>query len=281
MDKKMGLLNQYEKSFYGEIPGEISPKDTIFPFFGFQHKYVDTSYDQYNRTSDTITISGNTATYKKGVGYYSKRNRYNRVYERVEDSTGKERELEDRFVALQREKNKGKYDTDILWSTKYVCPSLREYVNSLGGDISQFYFYPLIPLFYLGWIWTGTEDFLRNNWIYVLLVALVYIGIIVFSACKSAQLRKKAFHQMPADKYQKFRKKYFKSMAKLYGEDCGKILEEYAVLKGYDSMYSVEEYEWLYQRKRYEEAIHVLSNSTIPDADAKIAWCKKKIATRR
>ena len=244
----MGFNNYYKKTFHCERP--VIPTKTMFPFFGFNYEEIDTSYDALEKNDDTATISGNTITIHSGGSSFVKRSRHDEIFTRTREPIGRERELEERFYEIQKNAARGKKDFE--WDLKYISPSLSSYVekNRAGmfakkvgsGYFKLIKFLGLLFLIVLAVFivcnvfGVGGDDFkeaMSSFFDSGLGMALPMMAGAVIWILSMVGVYKVVRNIKDTRAH---REEYLKSMTDAYGYEAGKILQEYAILKGYDKI---------------------------------------------
>lgn len=245
----MGFENYYKKTFYRDRPG-TPPTTTMFPFFGFSYEEIDTSYDAIEKNPDTATISGNTITFRSGGGSFVKRSRHDEIFTRTKGPFGRERELEDQFYEIQKNKAYGKKDFE--WDLKYISPSLSSYVEEnkekmvskkVGASylklikfLGLLFLIAIAVLIVCSVLGVSGDDFKEAMSSFFdseigMAIPLMVGAVLVILTMVNRHKIDRNVNDIGAH-----REEYLKSMTDAYGYEAGRILQEYAILKGYDKI---------------------------------------------
>ena len=224
----------------------------ILPFFGFK---TDTGFESRTRgvyVRDSEARSGQRKVYGSESYEVS-------ILYRKSMPSGKELELEDKFIQAVSSKYQKRAFLDGYFNALQTSPietSLPKfYESSVGARIK------LVPKF-LRWIpialtvvWLALYNILfpifkqkfgydLGSVLFVfpvpLLIWLIYAvvkNVLEDANYRSYQKQKNtqpAYNSLTREQKENVRQQYFAQMKRLYGPEAGAILEEYAILKGYD-----------------------------------------------
>lgn len=236
----MAFLPSYKRDIRERPPLE----STILPFFGyFHHIDYDTHYDKYG--GEVYLSRQNNGDYvvkRDPVIYGSAQYRYNyESFERNIQPSGKALELENRIEELLDEKELK------IWDTKFICRSAREYYRDhFSWGFAKFFrnfmlvLKILCPLLGVAGIvafilfqQTG-ESPISNFLPSIAFASSVILFIISFNLFIHDFDIKKPYEKCKPKVRGMNVKAYFQSMRDAYGDEIGALLQEYAILQGYD-----------------------------------------------
>lgn len=214
--------------------------NTILPFFGYKWDtgvYFDGSLPKIIR-SNKIEI-----THQYGNTYQVQRvpnrvvgtalpflEKYTRSEHDFISAPNSLRELENRFVALFNEK------TNDIWKSKYISPNLEEYYKRK----KSFKIDTLVALGSLSGLLTVivflfTSKFWKIDYHWVLWLKENAMGyMVLFSALcfiLAVVIYKQTLSKKGESTKNKWRKKYYRTMTRAYGEEMGAILKDYSIVK--------------------------------------------------
>ena len=216
---------------------------TILEFFGFKYEKWTSGYTQRVWSKDDRYVGG---------GYYltGNENDHYEGYRRATSPSGRAAELENRFIELR-----GEYYDPL--KAPYEKKSVKEYYDGLpfpGQDewVSGCGFGILISVIW--WILCAFTRGLINAWaekneishiwlICILLVPFVVCMIgTILGKIKQIMNRKKygvktPYCDLTREEKERYREEYLNKLESSYkGGEEGRILKEYAILKGYDKI---------------------------------------------
>ena len=171
-------------------------------------------------------------------------------YSRSYTPTQKEEELENRFAKLQ-----GEYFEPM--KKPYEFKSVKEYYDSLDfpgkneafdGCLNSF-------LIAIGWVilcaivmpllnWNSVNRILNISFICICFgiipIVIWLLGIIIGSILQKSRRKKYGerieFEKISTEEKERYRQEYLSKLETSYSSESGKILKEYAILKGYDKV---------------------------------------------
>lgn len=248
----MGFENVYTKKARNNCP--LTEKSTVLPFFGFSYKKnTDVRHKLVGGETRLTPNSSGGYDVSKAPTFWDSDTYYDVSFSRFYEPTGRKKELEDRFCELLKKRGKG------VLSTGYLYTSITEfyadcYNKSRGAGCLSFI---LAILFYLAavvFMTLGSEQAaaelppriheffvaFRENAVLVLgacgifMVLMFVWWLIVHLHVKKRKALYPTFYSLPKKLQEKVRKAYFSSFRRDYYGEQAKILEEYAVLSGYD-----------------------------------------------
>lgn len=239
----MGFNNEYR--YYPGKYGYGLTGETILPFFGFT--YNTEKIKRWTKEGGEITLSQNSfGDYKVGQNptYYRDASYEVIIFNRKNEPIGKERALENRFIELAIESGKyqdptGRFDERRL---PYIPNSLSSYYynNVLPDDSGRFiYLFPLLAFLVCSLISVlrnGDSNFvIERDALFVIGLPIVFffVGWLV-DYIRKKQIDRKELKTLTQKEKDKIKLMYFNHMKKIYGEEIGEVLKEYAILKGYD-----------------------------------------------
>lgn len=236
--------------------------DSILSFFGYKCEEVEASYQQGVWLDDDHAIGGKSKVYRTQT-YKLKQ------LTRKRPPSTKELELEDKFIAsiINTEKFKNKIKIGAIYGEKYFDPtdfppiltSVSKYYDNMDLLLNAPKHMPLhvftIISVVLCVIWFALYsftfpifeqimgyDFGCVVFVFVVPILILLIFAIIRKIFSNKEDKKfseyfrtaKSFHSLSKEHQDNVRQRYLQHMSNFYGEEAGKILKEYAILKGYD-----------------------------------------------
>ena len=201
-------------------------KSCILPFFGFVRSSGSREYTQGVYVPDPNAWSGQSKMYKT----HSKETEH---FSRHLKPSGKEAELEKQFVDLCANKKHyqrkaygldGSFITVNPWRMPHIPTSVEEYYIYRPLRLHR-----LTPKLALLWLFSGPL-FLILPWItfFIFLLRKIINGI------ERILAKIHPYSKMSPKEKEWWRQNYFRYMKRVYGRKAGAILQEYAILRGYD-----------------------------------------------
>ena len=229
----MGFEDSYQFLTDKDKRGSYANK-TFLEFWGFEHaignpeSYTVRRNDGYSAKF----ISDNEIKIEKRT--YSKEvTNYHDEFHRKHKPTQKEKKLEDRFVALMKEK-KEEQEKNYFWleQSPHFATSVKGYYGSCFFDL-------WVRVIVIGFIINAIGGILMTivfGAISLLGAFLLQLGVVLFSGIIIGLIRIiRRYSVLGTEKKQKIREKYLKSLTVGIPE-ADQILREYAILRGYDKI---------------------------------------------
>ena len=223
--------NKYSNTLSRDGRGERGPESCILPFFGFKYDTESDSYTQGVYVSDPDKLSGLSKVY----GTHSIKVEF---FYRDKKPTGEALRLEERFLALQKDKNP--------WNMKYIEPGISKFytpwnaprVGFLISVVLTVLWFVLLNYTHPLCIHMFGEEldsfiFLFVAPIVITMASFIFSGIIFLILKILGIAPPKRYCDLSEEQKEKVRKKYFERMVHIYGAEAGAILKEYAILKRY------------------------------------------------
>lgn len=241
----------FKSKYTGEKSGMID--FCILPFFGFK---TDTGYDSRTRG---VYIHDSSARGGQRKVYGTESYEVSILY-RKSMPTGKELELEDKFIELVSPKYQKRAFLDGYFNALQTSPietSLQEFyktsiaIKHMRNPRLSFRWIPIVLTVIWFALYNITFPMFEQMFGYdvgaVLFVFPVPVLIWLIYAivknifetaydkkCRERRNAEPAFNSLTKAKKEEVRQQYFAKMKRYYGPAAGAVLEEYAILKGYD-----------------------------------------------
>ena len=242
--KKMGFNSDYRRQL-DRTNGttKYGSKKSLLEFFGFTYQTWESPYTQSVWINDDSYIGGKRKVSNTEYDKYE-------GYERKHSPSGKEAELEDRFVKLQSS------SFDPL-ASKYLPVSVKDYYDGLSfpGEfeagigcgvgivltvlwiVLHHFTHPFLKN-WLGTVMLNGVNMLDAIWLFVVPIVICLITTLiggVVQGIRRAKNGKRTKYQDLSNEMRKaLRDEYLKSLSSAFPGEAGEILKEYAILKGYD-----------------------------------------------
>lgn len=218
-------------------------KKSLLEFFGFEYRTWESPYTQNVWIDDSSYLGGkrriSNTEYDRSEGY-----------SRAQTPTGRAAELENQFVQLQGESFNP-------LSSPYIPTSVMEYYDSLpfpgkaeasigcaSGVLLSIVWLLLgkftLPLIteWFGVVKLGGTEVNGLIWFFVtpIVVCLITtaIGGIIQGILRAKYGKKPEYWKLSVKEKEQYRQEYLSEVAGSFSGEAGKILKEYAILRGYD-----------------------------------------------